>query len=81
MHFFHPPPPPSCGDGIKPLLSLFDFQHSPITVGLQPIIVPLQKDGLPGPTHSWATLKSHGHPILQGLSISETSAARTDLTF
>lgn len=43
MHFLNPP---SCGDGIKALLSLFDFQHPPITAGHWLIIVPLQSLGM-----------------------------------
>lgn len=43
MHFLSPP---SCGDGIKALLSLFDFQHPPITAGHWLIIVPLQSLGM-----------------------------------
>lgn len=43
MHFLRPP---SCGDGIKALLSLFDFQPPPITAGLWLIIVTLQSLGM-----------------------------------
>uniref|UniRef100_A0A672HWM1 T-box transcription factor 16 n=1 Tax=Salarias fasciatus TaxID=181472 RepID=A0A672HWM1_SALFA len=43
MHFLHPP---SCGDGIRALLSLFDFQHPPITAGHRLIIVPLQSQAM-----------------------------------
>lgn len=43
MHFLRPS---SCGDGIKALLSLFDFQHPPITAGHWLIIVPLQSLGM-----------------------------------
>lgn len=38
--------PSSCGDGIKALLSLFDFQPPPITAGHWLIIVPLQSLGM-----------------------------------
>ena len=43
MHFLRSP---SCGDGIKALLTLFDFQHPPITAGHWLMIVPLQSLGM-----------------------------------
>lgn len=55
MHFLSPP---SCGDGIKALLSLFDFQHPPITAGHWLIIVPLQSLGM-----GFVTPPTAGHPL------------------
>lgn len=56
MHFLRPP---SCGDGIKALLSLFDFQQPPITAGHWLIIVPLQSLGMAllTPPTRWLPLK------------------------
>lgn len=59
--------PPSCGDGIKALLGLFDFQPPPITAGTRLFTVSLQSLGMAllAPPTAGLPLKSHGHPLLQ----------------
>lgn len=79
MHFLCPP---SCGDGIKALLSSFDFHNPPITVGHWLIIVLLQSLGMAlssGHSHPWDLLKSQGHLVLQLNSsrVPEVIAVRT----